>query len=158
MHYVHAMWSNNTKNNVTIWPRFTCLYFVKHIFVYCFVCVLICFRFCFLSTNRQISRQDHLQQWPISCQCDIKTYVFLYPPSQQNETDGDYVFNFVCLCTLNPIGLNGCNAEKCIWLVREKLKIFPYGQYIVRNVVLLNFWWYSQVQDPTGVSEKCTKM
>ena len=58
---------------------------------------------------------------------------------------GDVVLTFVCLCVclraLSPIGLNGRNdvsfAEKCIRLVREKLRIFPYGQYIVGNVVSL---------------------
>jgi len=42
-----------------------------------------------------------------------------------------------------PIGLNGYNhvlfAEKCIRLVCEKLTIFPKGQDIVGNVVLLAF-------------------
>ena len=41
------------------------------------------------------------------------------------------------------IRLNGRNdvliAEKCIQLVCEKLTIFPYGQDIVGNVVLLAF-------------------
>jgi len=37
-----------------------------------------------------------------------------------------------------PIGLNGIFVEeKCIQLVREKLTIFPYGQYIVGNFCLL---------------------
>jgi len=61
---------------------------------------------------------------------------------------------FVCLCTLSPVGLNGWNdvlfAEKCIWLVHEKLRIFPNRQYIVENFILLAFWWYSQVQDRSG--------
>jgi len=58
----------------------------------------------------------------------------------------------VCMWALSPIGLNGRNdvlfAEKCIRLVCEKLTLFPYGQDIVGNVVLLAFWWYtcSQVQ------------
>jgi len=33
----------------------------------------------------------------------------------------------------------------------EKLTIFPYGQDIVENVVLLAFWRYSQVQDRSRV-------
>jgi len=37
--------------------------------------------------------------------------------------------------------------QKCILLVHEKLRIFPYGRYIVGNVVILAFWRYSQVQD-----------
>jgi len=43
------------------------------------------------------------------------------------------------LCALSPIGLslNGQTAEKCIRLVCEKLRIFPYGQCIIGNVVLL---------------------
>jgi len=70
----------------------------------------------------------------------------------------------VCLWALSPIGLNGRNdvlfAEKCIWLVSEKLTLFPYGQDIVGNVVLLAFWWYTVVRFKieVGVSEKCTKM
>jgi len=38
----------------------------------------------------------------------------------------------------------------CIWLVCEKLTIFPYGQYIIGIYVSLAFWWYSQVQDQSG--------
>jgi len=34
--------------------------------------------------------------------------------------------------------------------VRERLRIFPYGQYIVRNVVILALWRCSQVQDRSG--------
>jgi len=47
----------------------------------------------------------------------------------------------VCVCALSPIGLNGRNhvlfAEKCIRLVREKLRIFPYLQFIVGIYVSL---------------------
>jgi len=68
----------------------------------------------------------------------------------------------VCPCALSPIGLNGRNdelfAQKCIQLVREKLRIFLYGQYITENDVLLAFWRYSQVQIEVGVEKKCTKM
>jgi len=72
---------------------------------------------------------------------------FLYLPSEWSETGRYYVFTFVCLsvclCALSPIDLNGWNdvlfAEKCIRLVHEKLRIFPYGQYVVGNVVLLAF-------------------
>ena len=71
---------------------------------------------------------------------------------------GYTVFTFVCLSvclwTLSTIGLNGRNyvlfAEKCIRFVCEKLTLFPYGRDIVGNVVLLAFWWYSQVQDRSG--------
>jgi len=31
--------------------------------------------------------------------------------------------------------------------MREKLRIFPYGRYMVGNVVILASWRYSQVQD-----------
>jgi len=57
----------------------------------------------------------------------------------------------ICLWAINPIGLNGRNdalfAEKCIRIVCEKLTLFPYGQDIVGNIILLAFRWYSQVQD-----------
>ena len=47
----------------------------------------------------------------------------------------------VCLCALSPIGMNGRNdvlfAEKCIRLVREKLRMFRYGQYIIGIYVSL---------------------
>ena len=60
----------------------------------------------------------------------------------------------VCVRALSPTGLNGQNdvlfAEKCIRPVREKLRIFPYGQYIVGNVVLLAFRRCSQFQDRSG--------
>jgi len=78
-----------------------------------------------------------------------------------------YCFHFcvsVCVCVCprtQSIGLNGRNdvlfAEKCIRLVCEKLTIFPYRQDIVGNVILLAFWRFSQVQDRSGVKEKCTK-
>jgi len=41
--------------------------------------------------------------------------------------------------------------QKCIRFVREKLMIFPYGQYIVGIYVSLTFWLCSQVQDRSGV-------
>jgi len=41
--------------------------------------------------------------------------------------------------------------------VCEKLIIFPYGQDIVGNVVLLAFWRYSQIQDRSGVSGEMYK-
>jgi len=34
--------------------------------------------------------------------------------------------------------------------VREKLKIFLFGQYIVGNATFLAFWWHSQVQNRNG--------
>ena len=79
--------------------------------------------------------------------CTLEIVYLLYLPSEWSETGRDYVFTFVCLCALSPIGLNGRNAGKCVWLVREKLRIFRYGQYIIGNAVLLAFWWYNQVQD-----------
>jgi len=48
-------------------------------------------------------------------------------------------------------------AEKCIRLVREKLRIFPYGQYIVENVVLLADD-IVRFKIEVRVEEKCTKM
>jgi len=74
-----------------------------------------------------------------------------------SETGGDYVFTFVCLCALSPIGMNWQNAEKCIRLLREKLWIFPYGQYIIGIYVSLAFWRYSQVQDQSGCFGKMYK-
>ena len=60
----------------------------------------------------------------------------------------------LCVCALSPIGLNGQNdilfAEKCIWLVCEKLTLFPYGQDIDGNFVSLAFWWYRQIQEWSG--------
>jgi len=47
----------------------------------------------------------------------------------------------------------------CIRLVREKLRIFPYGQYIVGNVVLMALMIQSvSFKIEVGVEEKCTKM
>ena len=47
--------------------------------------------------------------------------------------------------------------HKCIRLVREKLRIFPYGQYIVENVVLLADD-IVRFKIEVRVEEKCTKM
>ena len=45
--------------------------------------------------------------------------------------------------------------QKYIRIVHEKLRIFPYGQYIVGNVVLLAFWRCIQFQDRSeGWGEK----
>jgi len=41
-------------------------------------------------------------------------------------------------------------CQKCIRFVREKLRIFPYGQHIVGIHVSLAFWRYSHVQDRSG--------
>jgi len=38
-----------------------------------------------------------------------------------------------------PNGFKGLFDEKCIERVREKLRLFPYGQYIVGNVFSLAF-------------------
>ena len=63
----------------------------------------------------------------------------------------EIMFSLVCVCV--------CARTQCHWfgwaewrirLVREKLRIFPYGQYIVGTVVLLAFWRYSQFQDRSG--------
>ena len=40
-------------------------------------------------------------------------------------------------------------------LVCEKLTIFPYAECIVELCERLAFLWYSQVQDRSGVEEKC---
>jgi len=48
-------------------------------------------------------------------------------------------------------------AEKCIIVVCEKLTIFPYGQDIVGNVILLAFRRHSQVQDRSGDLEEMYK-
>jgi len=37
-------------------------------------------------------------------------------------------------------------GQTCVW----KVDIFLYGQDIDGNIVLLAFWWYSQVQDRSG--------
>ena len=67
-------------------------------------------------------------------------------------------WGFFGICT--PTGLNGQNdvffTLKCIRLVCEKLTIFPHGQDIVENIVLLAFQRYSQVQDRNrGLREVC---
>jgi len=41
--------------------------------------------------------------------------------------------------------------------VREKLRIFPFGQYIVGNDAFLAFWWRSQVQNRNGGCEEIFK-
>jgi len=91
----------------------------------------------------------------------LPAHIVLHYIRQVNRVKlGGYtVFIFVCLSVcvraLSPIGLNGRNdilfTEKCIRLVCEKLTLFLYGQDIVGNVVLLVFWWYSRVQDRSGV-------
>jgi len=79
----------------------------------------------------------------------LSTVALLYPPSEQSETSRYAVFTFLCLCAclcaLSPV-FNRVNwrndvlfVEKCIRLVREKLTIFPYGQYIVGIYVSLAF-------------------
>jgi len=61
-----------------------------------------------------------------------------------------------------PIDLNGQNsvflAHKCIRLVREKLTVFPYAQYIIGIYVSLAFQRFSQVRDRCWVCEKFAKM
>jgi len=41
--------------------------------------------------------------------------------------------------------------------VREKLRIFPYGQYIIENVIFVAFWRHSQVQNRNGGCEEMFK-
>ena len=41
--------------------------------------------------------------------------------------------------------------------MHEKLRIFPFGQYVVRNVVFLAFWWRSQVQNRNRGCEEMYK-
>jgi len=82
------------------------------------------------------------------------------------KSSGYCLFTFVCLSLRLSVcvrtHLNGRNhvlfAEKCIRLVREKLRIFPYGQYIVG----IMFHWLSEdivrFKIEVGVEEKGTKM
>ena len=71
----------------------------------------------------------------------------------------DIRFSLLCVCLCALSGLNGRTAEKCIRLVCEKLRIFPYGQYIVGIHVSLAFSRYSRfTKIEVGVEEKCTKM
>jgi len=61
---------------------------------------------------------------------------------------------------LVPISLNGVFFKrKCVRLVREKFRIFQYGQYtpIVGNVCLLVFGRNSPVRDRCWVYKKCAK-
>jgi len=58
----------------------------------------------------------------------------------------------------NVIGGIAYFRQKCIRLVCEKLRIFPYGRYVVGKVVILAFWRYSQVQVWSGGWGKCRKM
>jgi len=74
----------------------------------------------------------------------IELHWFDYYIRQVNGVQlADIMSSLLCVCALSPIGLNGRNdalfAEKCIRLVREKLRIFPYGQYIVGVYVSLAF-------------------
>jgi len=73
-------------------------------------------------------------------QFHIVPVLFLHYIRQVNRVKlADIMFSLlcVCLCTLSPIGLNGRNdLPYCIQLMREKLRIFPYGQYIVGNILL----------------------
>ena len=58
----------------------------------------------------------------------------------------------------NVIGGITYFRQKCIRLVREKLRIFPYGRYIVET----SLYWLSEdiarFKVKMGVEEKCTKM
>jgi len=67
----------------------------------------------------------------------------------------DILFSLLCVCVSVRTQSNGrfdvLFAEKCIRFVYEQLTIFPYGQDIVGNVVLLAFRWYSQIQDRSEV-------
>ena len=119
---------------------------------YCFLAVLL---FCRIDKNQDMkidwvewrdyfdlrsaeSLEDILKSW----RCPpVSIVIYLCLPSEWSETGGHYVFTFVCVSVrTQPIGLNGRNAEKYIQIVREKLRIFPYRQYIVGNVILLAFW------------------
>ena len=83
----------------------------------------------------------------------------IYPPSGWCIVGGTHTVEDWTECT--PVHLSGRNdvlfAEKCIWLMCEKLTVFPYGQDIVGNVILLAFWWYSQVKDRSGVLRELYK-
>ena len=79
----------------------------------------------------------------------------VYPPSLAGILFSLLSFCLsVCLCALSPVfNSDVLFAEKCIRLVREKLIIFPYGQYIVGICVdIVRF------KIEVGFSEKCTKM
>jgi len=77
-------------------------------------------------------------------------FAYLYLPREWSETGGDFIFTFVCVCAHLARLVWMVRMTYCVWLVREKLRIFPYGQYIVGNVVLLPFWRCSQVEDQNG--------
>jgi len=66
----------------------------------------------------------------------------------------------VCVCahSVPLVWVGGITyfRQKCIRLVREKLRIFPYGQYIIGIYVSLAFGRYSQFKIEVGVEEKCT--
>jgi len=47
----------------------------------------------------------------------------------------EIMFSLLCMCALSPIGLNGQNAQRCIQLMHEKLRIFLYRQYVIGDVV-----------------------
>jgi len=83
---------------------------------------------------------------------DLILIWLLYLPSEWSETGRDHVFTFVCVsvCAHSVPLVQMGGMTYCIRLMHEKLRIFPYGQYIVGNVVILAFWRYSQVQDQSG--------
>jgi len=95
----------------------------------------------------------------------------LYPPSKRSEIGGDHVLlafpsvlPSVYEQSINRLWRHRCTASVnlCAWyncfnrnvgpirLVREKLRIFPFRQYIVGNDAFLAFWRHSQVQYRNG--------
>ena len=68
----------------------------------------------------------------------------------------DIMFSLVCVCahSVPLVWIGGMTYCTCIRLVREKLGIFPYRQYIVGIYVSLAFWWCSWFKIEVGVDEK----
>jgi len=82
-------------------------------------------------------------------------WIYLYPPSERSETGIYTAFTFVCLFVTVYNQSSFQQLAYClprnVFDLYEKLRVFPYGQNIVGNVVLLAFWQYSQVQDRSEV-------
>ena len=84
----------------------------------------------------KLIHQFHLLHYPYI----VYKYTSLFIISTKS---GRYTVFTLCACLCVRTLLNGQNhvlfAEKCIRLVHEKLRIFPYGQYIVGIYVSLAF-------------------
>jgi len=55
------------------------------------------------------------------------------------------------------VGKSICLITVLTEIVREKLRTFPFGQYIIGNDTFLAFWWRSQVQNRNGGCEEMYK-